>query len=129
MPYRLSHRQIQKLRKKYQKIDDSRHRDRIRVVLALAEGFSPSQLSKIFLLDADTIRRYFRLYQEGGINGLLEIHYVGRSSFLSAPQKAALTEHLRHTIYLDVKPIIEYVHQTFGVQYSISGMTKLLYSS
>ncbi|MDR1382461.1 MAG: winged helix-turn-helix domain-containing protein [Planctomycetaceae bacterium] len=97
------------------------------VVLALAEGFSPSQVAKIFLLDADTVRRYFRLYKEGGINGLLEIHYEGRHSFLTDQQKEELKAHLRHNIYLEVKPIIEYVDQTFGVRYSVSGMTKLLH--
>jgi transposase len=127
MTYKLSRKQIQKLRKKYEKVKDSRHRDRIRVVLSLADGCSASQLSKIFLLDADTIRRYFRLYKEGGINGLLENHYAGRHSFLTDPQKDELKEHLRDNIYLDVKPIIDYVLQTFKVQYSVAGITKLLH--
>ncbi|MDR0704426.1 MAG: hypothetical protein LBF88_05495, partial [Planctomycetaceae bacterium] len=67
MNYRLSCKQIRKLRQKYRKIEGQRHADRIRIVLALAEDFSPAQLSKIFLVDAYTIRRYFRLYKEGGI--------------------------------------------------------------
>jgi DNA-binding XRE family transcriptional regulator len=62
MNYRLSRKQIRKLRKKYRKIEGQRYADRIRIVLALAEGFSPAQFSKIFLVDADTIRCYFRLY-------------------------------------------------------------------
>jgi transposase len=79
------------------------------------------------LIDADTVRRYFRLYKEGGINGLLEIRYEGRRSFLTNDQKEKLKQHLREHIYLDVKPIIAYVRETFGVQYSVSGMTKLLH--
>jgi hypothetical protein len=50
-------------------------------VIAISEGFSSALLSNIFLLDA--VRRYFCLYQEGGINGLLEIRYEVRHSFLT----------------------------------------------
>jgi transposase len=42
-------------------------------------------------------------------------------------QKEELKAYLRHNIYLEVKPIIEYVDQTFGVRYFVSGMTKLLH--
>ncbi|MDR2406531.1 MAG: IS630 family transposase [Bacteroidales bacterium] len=127
MDYHLPRKHIQKLRKKYHKISGQRYADRIRVVLALAHGFSVSQVSTIFLLDSDTVRRYFRLYKAEGINGLLEIHYAGRSSFLTVQQKDQLKDHLRNNIYLDVKPIIAYVRETFGVQYSVSGITKLLH--
>jgi transposase len=57
----------------------------------------------------------------------LEIRYAGRRSFLTNEQKEKLKQHLRENIYLDVKPIIAYVRETFGVQYFVSGMTKLLH--
>jgi transposase len=127
MDYCLSHQHIHNLRVQYRKIKGQRFADRIRIVFALVEYFTPTQLSKIFLLDADTIRCYFRLYNEGGINCLLEICYEGHRSFLSNDQKEKLKYHLRQNIYLDVKPIIAYVREKFGVQYSVSGMMKLLH--
>jgi hypothetical protein len=63
--YHLPRRQIQKIKKKYRKIAGQRHADRIRVVLALASGYSASEVALLFLLDADTVRRYFRLYKGG----------------------------------------------------------------
>jgi hypothetical protein len=57
----------------------------------------------------------------------LEIRYERRRSFLTNEQKEKLKQHLRGNIYLDVKPIIAYVRETFGVQYSVSGITKLLH--
>jgi transposase len=39
------------------------------------------------------VRRYFRLYKEGGINGLLEVRYEGRDSFLTDEQKEQLKQH------------------------------------
>ncbi|MDR1140659.1 MAG: winged helix-turn-helix domain-containing protein [Planctomycetaceae bacterium] len=127
MEYKLSQKQIQRLRKKYSKISGQRYADRIRVVLALSSGSSASEVAPIFMLVPDTVRRYFRLYEQGGINAFLEIHDEGRSSFLSDEQKEQLTQHLRGHVYLDVKPVREYVAENFGVPYSISGMTKLLH--
>jgi transposase len=101
--------------------------NRIRVVLAIARGYTVSELALIFMLDGDTIRRYIRLYKESGINGLLEIHYNGRPSYLTDEQKEKLKEHLCQTIYLEVKSIVEYVNAVFKVKYSIPGMTKLLH--
>jgi hypothetical protein len=49
------------------------------------------------------------------MNGLLEIRYAGRRSFLTNEQKEKLKQHLREHISLDVKPIIAYVRETFGV--------------
>jgi hypothetical protein len=62
MDYGLPRRQVPKLRKKYHPIEGQRFTDRIRLVIALSEGFSPSELAKIFLIDADMVRGYFRLY-------------------------------------------------------------------
>jgi hypothetical protein len=41
---RLSRRQVQK----HRKIEGQRNADRIRIVIALSEGFSPSELAKVF---------------------------------------------------------------------------------
>ncbi|MDR2170421.1 MAG: hypothetical protein LBP59_09800 [Planctomycetaceae bacterium] len=45
------------------------------------------------MLGEDTVRRYFCLFKKGGINGLLEIHYEGRRSFLTEEQKKLLRVH------------------------------------
>ncbi|MDR1494328.1 MAG: winged helix-turn-helix domain-containing protein [Planctomycetaceae bacterium] len=127
MDYRLPKKQIQNLLKKYREIVGQRNADRIRVVIALASGHSVSLVASIFVLDVGTVRRYFRMYEEGGVNGLLEVRYQGRQSYLTDEEKKKLKEHLRNHIYLDVKPIIEYVYATFQVKYSLPGMTKLLH--
>jgi hypothetical protein len=44
--------------------------------------------------------------KEGGINGLLEIKYEGRTSFLTDAQKEQLKQHLHNTIYLDVNRLL-----------------------
>ena len=96
-------------------------------MILLGIGWSASDVAAALLLDADTVRSYFQIYQDGGIAALLETHYEGHSSFLDDEQKEKLKQHLRENNYLDVKPIIAYVTATFNVTYSISGMTKLLH--
>jgi transposase len=70
--YKLNSRQIKKLKKKYHKIKKSYSHvaNRILIVLSLGQGDSASAVADSNLITADTVRRYFRLYQEGGINGL-----------------------------------------------------------
>jgi transposase len=127
MQYPLPSKQLKRLLKKYLKVTDRRQADRLRVVIALARGNSVSLVASMFLISEDTVHSYFRLFKTEGINGLLEIHYEGRRSFLTDSQKEYLRNHLRIHLYIDVKSIIAYVLYVFGVRYSISGMTKLLH--
>jgi hypothetical protein len=76
MIFELLPRQIKNLKNKYRKVIDKRQDDRIRIVLAIADGNSVVHVSRLFLLSEDTVRRYFCLFNEGGINSLLEIHYT-----------------------------------------------------
>lgn len=101
--------------------------DRIRVILALGEGFSFETISKILHLDDSTARRYLILYQEKGLSGLLEKHYKGRSCQLNATQQEALVAHLKTNVYQDSKAIVSYIHKTFNVTYTVAGVTDLLH--
>jgi hypothetical protein len=47
---------------------------RILVVLTLVKFGNAAFVAELYQLDESTVRRYFRLYQEGGIDCLLEIH-------------------------------------------------------
>ncbi|MDR2643536.1 MAG: helix-turn-helix domain containing protein [Planctomycetaceae bacterium] len=47
---------------------------RILVVLTLVKFGNAALVAEIYQLDESTVHRYFRLYQEGGIDGLLEVH-------------------------------------------------------
>jgi hypothetical protein len=87
MSYHLTKEQIQKLKKQYYKNRGHRFVNRIRVVIAFAHGYTVSELALIFILDCDTIRRYSRLYKEGGIKGLVEEYRkkLGKIKFVFLP--------------------------------------------
>ena len=101
--------------------------DRIRVILALDDGFSFDNVAKILRMDDSTIRRYLKIYQEKGLSGLLEYHYKGRSCQLEASQQEALINHLKTNVYQDSKAIVAYIQKTFNVTYTIAGVTDLLH--
>ncbi|MDR2345328.1 MAG: hypothetical protein LBE18_04610, partial [Planctomycetaceae bacterium] len=87
MSYRLTKEQIRKLKKQYYKNCGHRFVNRNRIVLAFDHGYKVSDLALIFMLDCDTIRRYFHLYKEGGINGLVEKYRkkLGKIKFVFLP--------------------------------------------
>jgi transposase len=49
------------------------------VILALSKGHTCALGANILSIDADTVRRYLRLYEEKGLAGLLANHYKGRA--------------------------------------------------
>ena len=101
--------------------------DRIKAILFLNKGFGYTQTAQLLMLDEITIRRYEKEFRKKGIDGLLEYHYQGSVGNLTTEQEAALKEHLRSNIYQTVKAVIVYVEKTYGVSYSIEGMTHLLH--
>src|SRR3954463_2722551 len=102
---------------------DRKRADRIKAILFLHKGFSYSQIAELLMLDETTIRRYEKEYGKTGIDGLLEDHYHGSSGLLSEVQERDLEIHLRKHTHHTVKAICRYVRGTFGISYSIAGMT------
>ena len=127
MDSRLTQDQINELRRAHRSTKDKRAADRIKAVYSLAIGHSISEVASILMLDEETLRNYLKRYQHGGIKELIEDHYKGSDSFLSKMKLQELELHIKTNSYLSVDPIIEHVEKTYGVKYSVSGMTQLLH--
>ena len=52
---------------------------RANALLLLDEGMSCEAIAKVMFRDDDTVRTWFRLYQEDGIEGLASFGYEGRN--------------------------------------------------
>jgi transposase len=115
----------QKLIVRHRKERDGRARDRIKAVLAYDDGYSYSEIARILLLDDETIRRHIDDYQR---EKKLSTGNGGSDAKLSDKEIRELTDHLQEITYLYVKDICQYVWQTYGIKYSISGMTKWLHA-
>ena len=101
---------------------------RANALLLLDQGMSCSEVAKVLFLDDDTIRSWYRLYQEDGFDGLATFGYDGSACRLSDQQqdklKAWITETLPHT----TSAVGAWVEKEFGIIYeSRSGLVALLH--
>jgi transposase len=126
MERKLSSQERTNLISSHRKERDGRVRDRIKAVIAYDDGYSYSEISRILLLDDETIRRhitdyfkYAKLAPESG----------GSTGHLDDQDTKKLKSHLQEVTYLYVKEICAYVKKTFQKKYSISGMTKWLHAN
>ena len=110
----------------HRKERDGKVRDRIKAVLAYDDGYSYSEISRILLLDDETIRRHIDDYLR---EHKLSIDSGGNYNKFSELESQQLIDHLTEVTYLYVKDICNYVKKTFGKTYSISGMTKWLHNN
>jgi transposase len=119
--------QINELRRAHRATKDKRAADRIKAIYSLAVGYSAKEISDILMIDDETLRNYVKRYQDGGIKALLENNYKGSHSNLSEMELKELEFHVKSNSYLSVDGIVDYVYKTYGIKYSISGMTQLLH--
>ena len=115
------------LKEAHRAAQEQRHADKVKTILLLHEGWTYEQIAKTLLLDDATPRRYFKIWERKGLDGLLENHYEGRSPNLTEEQCTQLKMHLEEVIYLSAKPIVAYAAKTFGVSYTPAGLVHLLH--
>jgi transposase len=125
--YRLTQQQIAKLRSAHRATRDVREAYRINAVILLGRGHTPSQVADALLLDADTVREYYKRYQGGGIDELLRMSFVGSEALLDAGQLAELDTHLQQHLYLTAEAVARYVERRWHVRYTVSGMSAVLH--
>lgn len=93
----------------------------------LHHGFTYQQIAQALLLDEGTLRRYVQRFKEQGIDGLLEYRYRGGKSRLTERQESELRRYLQEDTKRTAKEVVDYVQKTYGVLFSVIGVTKLLH--
>jgi len=125
--YTLGADKLAELRAAHRATRDKREADRIKAVVLLATGWSAEQVAEVLQVDANTVRNHFRRYQQGGVKALGQVAYRGSACDLDEAQLAMLDAHLQTHLYHTAKAIAHWVKDTFGVDYTQSGMTALLH--
>lgn len=123
----LTEEQVIQLKLAHKQTREKRLADRIKAVLMLHFGFTYAQITQALLLDEVTIRRHFQNYQEKGLAGILELHYTGGQTTLTSTQELELKEYLETNTKRTAGEIVDYVAKTYGVRFSVIGVTKLLH--
>ena len=123
----LTEEQVIQLKLAHKQTREKRLADRIKAVLYVHFGLSYAEIAKLLLFDEITVRRYFKLFREKGIDGLLEYRYAGGKTSLSANQEEELRIFLRDCTQRTAKDVAEHIRKTYTVSFSLIGITKLLH--
>jgi transposase len=121
---KLSKTEREDLKAQHKKERDKRICDRIKAVLLFDEGWSYQQIAHALLLSDEAVRQHVLDFQE---HRKLKPENGGSSSKLNSQQTDALLVHLQRHTYLFVKDIVAYVKVSFGVEYTVPGMTSWLH--
>ncbi len=101
---------------------------RIRIILALNDGYDSKDVARILLLDEDTITSWKKKYLEGKLfSDWLGSKFFGYSGKLTKLQESEIEKLVEEKTIVDSKEIVTYIKNVFGISYSVSGVTKLLH--
>ena len=102
---------------------NGRVRDRIKAVLLKSEGWSNQNIAQALRIHEETVREHLTDWTS---KEKLKPENGGSYSKLDKVQTRRLDEHVSNQTYVRVIDICAYVEATFGVSYTVSGMTKWL---
>ena len=106
----------------------SRVTRRANALVLLDDGWSCQEVADAFLLNDDTIRGWFKLFEQRGIEGLTSFDVGGSASFLSAEQEDALKAFVGATLPRTTRQVGASIENEFGVVYEgRSGLIALLH--
>ena len=125
--YSLTDQELSDLQVLHRETIEKRQADRVKAIILLSSGWSPSQVAQVLLIDRSTVRRYYQDYKKGGVTRLLETNYTRQRGYLSLEQEQALDTYLQEYLHITAKSVIAYVEERWAIHYSESGMTDLLH--
>ena len=97
------------------------------VLLLLDRGRAVAAIAEDLGLNEATVYRYAQVYREKGLAGYLAAEQPGYWGLLTSAQLAGLGQELGQTLYTDCRAIADWLATTYGVRYSVSGLTDLLH--
>jgi transposase len=101
---------------------------RANALVLLDQGMSCSDVAKVLFLDDDTIRTWYRLYQEDGFDGFVSFGYDGSVCRLSETQQDKLKAWITETLPRTTGAVGAWIETEFGITYeSRSGLIALLH--
>lgn len=126
MRYPLPKEERRLLEVAYRAALNKRIANKINTIVLFDKGLKASEISNLLMLDESTIRRYCSQYFEEGLEKYIESKFKGGLFKLSAEQLIWLEDFVDQNLCKTTDEIIEIVRNEFNVEYSRSGMAKLL---
>jgi transposase len=101
---------------------------RANALVLLDDGMSCGDVARVLLLDDDTVRTWYRLYQEDGIDGLVSFGYDGSACRLNEAQQDELKTWIAETLPRTTREVGAWIETKCGITYeSRSGLIALLH--
>lgn len=101
---------------------------RIRIILALDLGYTVKEIAEILLLDEDTITKWRKQYEQSRyLSDWLGTENNGYRGRLTRDQEKMIEKFVEKEIITDCRQVVLYIQQTFGLSYTIDGVSKLLH--
>jgi transposase len=101
---------------------------RSNALVLLDDGMSCAAVGKVLFLDDDTIRAWYQLYQEDGIEGLSGFGHEGGICRLTVEQQDKLKAWITETLPRTTRQIGAWIERECGIDYqSRSGLVALLH--
>ncbi len=104
---------------------DRRVADRIKVLLLYDDGWSCKSIAEALFLSEEGVRQQLKDYVESS-GKKLKPENGGSDPFLNDAQTRELITHVEAHLYIKASDICAYVHETYDIRYSVSGMTDWL---
>jgi transposase len=109
-------------------IKDAKTAIRIRVILGLDSGYTIREVANILLLDEDTVMKYKQKYDKRQFfSDWLGDAYSGYDGKLTKAQEQAVGSFVTESTIADCAQVREWIKETYGITYTITGVTKLLH--
>ncbi len=100
---------------------------RANALVLLDRGKSCEEVAEFLLLDDDTVRTWYGLFELAGVEGLSDFKGGGSTGQLTEAQKAALKAWVTETLPRSTRVIGAWIEKTFGISYETrGGLIKLL---
>lgn len=124
----LSEAQVLTLKAIHRATKDGKKRDRIKTILFLHRGFTMKEAAELLMLDEGTVRTIRDRFQSDGIDEFLKDSYVLYAGKLTQEQKEQVRTFVRENLVLDAIVVVEFIKSEWGIEYTRSGIVKLLHS-
>ena len=125
----LSEKNFIELKNLHKKIKNKKQADRIKIILLFNKGYTQKEIASNILIKENTVSYWLNKFKSSlAIDDWLKNNYKAYWGKLTSIQLAQVQNYIRENIIIDLKQVITYVKEQFGVDYSISGMNHLIHS-
>ena len=123
----LTQRQLEELEYIHKQTHDKRIADRVKVVIALNNGYSYEEIERILLIDERSAKRYKKIFNERGTDGLILFNHKGGIPKLTQEQEIELSNYLDSHLFPNAASICDYISKKFNIDYTPEGLVITLH--